>query len=79
MNYAIASACVAADTLVEANKRQDFSDKGLSLYQKKLKQSYFWKDLKRFRKVDKVLANPRIFTKYQILWIMPFCPKLDQN
>lgn len=64
MNYAIASGIVAADTLVEAKQRNDFSDKGLSRYQKKLQKSYFWKDLKRFRKVDKVLANPRIFQKY---------------
>ncbi|MHA2363620.1 MAG: FAD-dependent oxidoreductase [Candidatus Hodarchaeales archaeon] len=64
MNYAIASADVAAKTLAEAKERNNFTEKGLSIYIKKLKKSYFYRDMKRFKKVDKLLANPRVFKQY---------------
>jgi electron transfer flavoprotein-quinone oxidoreductase len=64
MNYAIASGILAADAVVEAKVKNDFSKRGLASYQSKVKQSYFYKSMKKMRKVDKILANSRLFTKY---------------
>ena len=67
MNYAIASGIVAADSITEAIKKNDVTEKGLSLYQKNVQKTYFYKDMKRFRKVDKIMSNPRVFKKYPSL------------
>ena len=64
MNYAVASGIVAADAIKVAITKKNVSESGLSIYKSKLKKSYFYNDLKRFRKVDKVMANPRVFSKY---------------
>ena len=64
MNFAIASGILAADTVVECKQKNDFSEKGLSLYKKKVEKSYIHKNLKKFRKVDKLLSNPRLFNRY---------------
>lgn len=64
MNYAAASGIIAAEVVAEANKKSNFSEKGLKSYTKKLKKSYFYNDLKRFKSVDKLLANPRVFKQY---------------
>lgn len=67
MNYAVASGITAADSITEAIKKNNVSEKGLSIYQKNIKKTYFYKDMKRFRKVDKLMANPRVFSKYPSL------------
>ncbi|MFW9996085.1 MAG: FAD-dependent oxidoreductase [Candidatus Odinarchaeota archaeon] len=64
INYAISSGIMAADTIVHAHERNDFSRKSMSLYEKKLKQSYVLKDLKKFRNIHKILRNTRIFEQY---------------
>lgn len=64
MNYAIASGIIAADSITQAIKKNNVTEKGLSIYNKSIQKSYFYKDLKRFKKVDKIMQNPRVFTKY---------------
>ncbi|MHA1989508.1 MAG: FAD-dependent oxidoreductase [Candidatus Hodarchaeales archaeon] len=64
MNYGIRSGIIAADALAQAKLKNNFSSKGLAIYQKNIKKSYFYKTMKRFRKVDKYLTNPRVFNKY---------------
>ena len=63
----ISSGIIAADTITEAVKKNNVTEKGMSLYQKNVKKGYFYKDLKRFRKVDSIMANPRVFEKYPSL------------
>jgi electron transfer flavoprotein-quinone oxidoreductase len=64
MNYGIRSGIIAADALAQAKLKNNYSSKGLAIYQKNIKKSYFFKTMKKFRKVDKYLTNPRVFNKY---------------
>lgn len=64
MNYGIKSGILAAEAAIEAVSKQDFSNKSLSLYHKKLKNSYILKDFKRFKKVKKMTKNKRLFKTY---------------
>jgi len=48
-NLAMASGLMAAETVIEAKERNDFSVKALSLYETKLKKSFVLKDMKKFR------------------------------
>ncbi|OLS20485.1 MAG: Electron transfer flavoprotein-ubiquinone oxidoreductase [Candidatus Heimdallarchaeota archaeon LC_3] len=64
MNYGICSGILAADALIEAKSKNDFTSRGLSIYGKKIKSSYFYKTMKKFKKVDKYLTNPRLFNRY---------------
>lgn len=64
INYAIKSGILAAETVIEAKKKNNFSKSALKLYEKKLKESYILKDFKRFKKVKELTKNPRLFKKY---------------
>ncbi|MHA2169543.1 MAG: FAD-dependent oxidoreductase [Candidatus Kariarchaeaceae archaeon] len=64
MNYGIKSGMLAADTLIQASKTNNYSAKTLKTYEKLLKKSYILKDLKKFRKVKKMTKNPRLFHTY---------------
>lgn len=48
-NLAIASGKMAGETVVEARKRKDFSAGSLSLYERKMKDSFVLKDLKKYQ------------------------------
>jgi len=48
-NLAMASGILAAETVIKAKERNDFSEQFLSLYGKKLKKSFVLKDMKKFR------------------------------
>lgn len=50
-NLAAQSGIFAAETAIEAFKKNDFSKKTLSLYKKKLENSYVLKDIKAFKPV----------------------------
>lgn len=72
-NLATASGLYAAETIIEANKTKDFSKKGLSLYNDKLKESFVLKDMKQFRNfVGFVCGHRQILTTYPKL----FCDAL---
>ncbi len=60
-NLAMASGVCAAETVLEAKKRNDFSEKSLSQYQKKLEESFVLKDLKHFRKFLSFITNNKQF------------------
>lgn len=64
INYAIKSGILAADTVIEAKKKNDFSKISLQNYQKKLESSYIYKDFKNFKNVKKMTKNPRLFQVY---------------
>ncbi len=67
MNYAIASGIIAADSITTAIKKNNVTENGLSIYNKNIQKSYFYKDMKRFKKVDSIMSNPRVFSKYPVL------------
>jgi electron transfer flavoprotein-quinone oxidoreductase len=61
-NFAMASGEAAAQTVLEAGKTGDFSEKSLSRYQKRLGESFVMKDLKRYRKLNRFAeAYPEFF------------------
>jgi len=64
-NFAMASGEAAANTVLEARKKGDYSEKSLSYYQKLLNKSFVMKDLKRYRKLNRFAeANPEFFDGY---------------
>lgn len=64
-NIAMLSGQLAAETAVEAIDNSDFSSNMLSLYEKKLKETSFYKDLKTYKNtVTMVHDNSESFLKY---------------
>jgi len=63
-NFAIASGVSAAETVIRAKKRDDFSTESLAYYQELLEKSFVLKDLKTYRKAPRFLENPRIYSSY---------------
>ena len=63
-NLAVASGIAAAETVIQAKKKGDFSKATLSHYPFLLKQSFVLKDLETFKKAPKFLANPLIYRVY---------------
>ncbi len=64
MEFAVASGVIAAGVIDEALKKNDFSAQFLSLYEKRLRESFVIKDMETFRHTAEVLSNPRLFTVY---------------
>ncbi|MCD6568182.1 MAG: FAD-dependent oxidoreductase [Dehalococcoidia bacterium] len=63
-NFAVASGIAAAETVIKAKEKGDFSRESLSTYQKLLEESYVLKDLKTFKKAPHFLENPHIYNLY---------------
>jgi electron transfer flavoprotein-quinone oxidoreductase len=64
MEFAIASGTLAAEVADEALEKGDTSAQFLSLYERKLKESFVMADMETFRHSREVLENPRLFTVY---------------
>jgi electron transfer flavoprotein-quinone oxidoreductase len=64
-NLAMTSGRFAAETIIEAKKKDDYSKNMLSLYRRKLDQSFVIKDLKKYRNTYSYLeSNKTLFTLY---------------
>ena len=63
-NFAVASGVAAAQTVIRARERGDFSARSLSYYQELLEESFVLKDLKTYRQAPHFLENPRIYSVY---------------
>ena len=64
-NLAVTSGKLAAETYLEAAKKGDFSEKTLSLYVKKLENSFVLKDLKKYKRAPELLhTNKNLLQKY---------------
>lgn len=64
MNYALASGKLAAETVLEAHARGDFSAVTLADYKRRLDKSYIMQDFRRFRKVADVTWDGRLHHVY---------------
>jgi electron transfer flavoprotein-quinone oxidoreductase len=64
MNYAIRSGICAADAVVHAISKGDYSQVTLHKYLQLLEEDGIIKDFQRFKNVGKALWNPRLFNKY---------------
>lgn len=67
MNFAITSGFAAAEVLKMAKQSGDFSEERLSDYKTLLEESFVLGDLKTFRHMPKLMANPRIYELYPSL------------
>jgi len=64
-NLAITSGKLAAETYLEVSKQGNFSEKSLSLYVKKLQDSFVLKDLKKYKRVPALLqTNKHLLLQY---------------
>jgi electron transfer flavoprotein-quinone oxidoreductase len=63
-NFSIASGIAAAETVIEAKRKKDFSAASLSRYKELLKRSFVLKDLETYSKAPHFLENPRIYSLY---------------
>jgi electron transfer flavoprotein-quinone oxidoreductase len=64
MEFAIASGVLAAKVADEALSKGDTSKEFLSLYEKRMRESFVLKDMETFRHSKEVLENRRLFTVY---------------
>jgi electron transfer flavoprotein-quinone oxidoreductase len=67
-NFSVASGVAAADTIMKARQKGDFSASSLADYQELLEQSFVLKDLKTFRKAPHFLEHQRIYSTYPELF-----------
>lgn len=69
-NLAMASGLAAAETILEAKEKNDYSNGQLSAYRRRLKDSFVLKDLKRYRGIsDFAVKHPEFFREYPELLI----------
>ncbi len=66
-NLAMMSGMLAAQTAIEALNKNDFSSKMLSLYEKKFKETSFYKDMRTYKDAVKIVHN----NAYSFLWFYP--------
>jgi electron transfer flavoprotein-quinone oxidoreductase len=64
MDLAIDSALVAAETVISAKARADFSAASLAEYRQKLDRSYTMADMRTYRRTPHFFENPRLYTVY---------------
>ncbi len=64
MNLAIASGIAAAEAIIEARGRADFSATGLGGYVRRLRNGFVLQDLARFRHAGAFLQSPRLYREY---------------
>lgn len=64
-NLAMESGILAAETVIEAKKKKDFSQNSLSLYRNKLKESFLMQDLRKYRNLPQLLHKRKeLFSRY---------------
>ena len=62
-NMAMVSGAFAAETIVEAFRKKDFSRLSLKAYEARLKNSFIFEDLRKYRRFNPFLQNhPELFT-----------------
>ena len=64
MDFALASGALAAQAILHAHQRKDFSAKTLSYYEHLLKDTFVLQDLRTFKRLPAFLDNPRLFQLY---------------
>lgn len=64
MEFAVASGIIAAETIVQAKEREDYSEASLRFYETKLKETFVLKDLETFKDMPQYLDNESLFAFY---------------
>ena len=63
-NLALASGVAAAETIIQAKKKSDFSQKTLEVYDENLRKRTVMEDLNTFRNAPHFLENLRLYRQY---------------
>ena len=74
MEYALASGAMAAQAILRAKDKGDFSAPTLAYYEELLKDSFILKDMHTFRHALDILENPRLVNLYPQV----FCDLLEK-
>ena len=64
INLAMTSGALAGETAIQALEANDFSARTLSLYRKKLANSFVIKDMKTFKNAAGMMRLERLYQKY---------------
>ncbi len=64
MNLAITSGLLAAETVLEAFEKGDFSERQMGRYAGRLKESFVLKDMSTFSRTTGLMRNDRLFSVY---------------
>lgn len=64
MEYALATGYYAAQAVLKAREKQDYSAASLAVYEQLLKDSFVMKDFNNFKDAPRALDNPRLFSHY---------------
>jgi len=64
MDFALASGTAAAETVLDAHQKGDFSSKTMAAYEERLKDGYIRKDLKTFRRMEAAMKNRALYAVY---------------
>lgn len=61
MDYAMRSGILAAETIIKAKERDDFSSETMKEYRTALEESYVLKDMRNFQDAVRMLHDPKMF------------------
>lgn len=64
MDYAVASGIYAADAVLEAGAKEDYSSTGLEGYQKRMEEGFVLKDMNTYSGAESFISNKRLYTNY---------------
>jgi electron transfer flavoprotein-quinone oxidoreductase len=64
MDLAIGSGLAAAETVLEAKAKEDFSAQALSVYQRKMEETFVLRDMKTYAGAPQFMKCPRIYEAY---------------
>ena len=67
MDLAIGSGLAAAETVIEAKNKGDYSSSSLGSYQRRLEESFIMKDLKLYAKLPEFMESELLFKKYPLM------------
>ena len=67
MDFAIESGRLAAETVLKAKKKGDFSASTLSVYKQMLDNSFVLRDMKHHMAAPKLMEHTELFTKYPVM------------
>jgi electron transfer flavoprotein-quinone oxidoreductase len=64
-NMALASGLLAANAILAAHERGDYSSSGLASYETALRASFAWQDMERYQRMTRLAeTHPRLFDTY---------------
>ena len=67
VDYAVYSGKLAAETIIHAHDNGGPTEENMALYEKKIRESFIYKELHKHRGIEKVMSDPLFFTQIPAL------------